>query len=158
MKKFGRWKVLKVEFRLQNDHRQTCCECICACGTKRWIELTKLTHGRTESCGCLRDERRNEKLTKHGLSRAPEYKIWHAMIARCSNPRSKSWKDYGGRGIKVCSRWRKSFLAFYKDMGARPNPKLTLDRWDNNGNYQPSNCQWETRKYQAKNRRCSVPA
>ena len=75
------------------------------------------------------------------------------MILRCRDPKNKDWKNYGERGIKVCVRWQKSVLNFYKDMGPRPDPNLTLDRWDNNGNYEPSNCQWETRHYQNLNRR-----
>lgn len=86
-------------------------------------------------------------------SHRPEYPVYIAMVMRCENPKDKGYKNYGGRGISVCPRWRESFDNFFADMGARPSDKHTLDREDNDGNYEPSNCRWVTMTVQARNTR-----
>lgn len=92
---------------------------------------------------------------KHGMFGTPEYKAWSAMIQRCSNPKDSRYYSHGGRGIKVCDEWRASFENFYKDMGDRPSDKHSLDRIDNDGNYEPTNCKWSTQSEQNFNKRIS---
>lgn len=87
------------------------------------------------------------------VSKMPEYAVWRSMLARCMYPTSANWKYYGGRGIKVCDRWKDDFGAFLADMGRRPEPKLQVDRIDTNGNYEPGNCRWATPLQNMQNRR-----
>jgi hypothetical protein len=89
----------------------------------------------------------------HGLRHIPEYHVWAAMKQRCTNPNNKIYKHYGARGIKVCDRWLNSFEAFITDMGRRPTDAHSIERVNNDGNYEPSNCIWATRAVQAKNKR-----
>jgi hypothetical protein len=102
----------------------------------------------------------NTNNLRHGHTRggriSPEYKAWESMNQRCSNPNNRSWKHYGGRGIRVCERWRGSFKAFLLDVGARPSEQHSLDRFPNmNGNYEPGNVRWATREQQGSNKRAN---
>lgn len=91
---------------------------------------------------------------QHGMHATPEYRAWEGLIQRTTNPRHRSWKNYGGRGITVCQSWRDSFEAFFKEIGSRPGPEHSLDRYpDNDGNYEPGNVRWATRAEQEQNKR-----
>ena len=96
-----------------------------------------------------------KKIEKHGLSDKPVYIAWRDLKQRVLNKNSRLYKDYGGRGIGICDRWRESFVAFYEDMGDRPSPKHSLDRIDVNGDYTPENCRWTTKDKQCQNKRLS---
>lgn len=140
--------------------------CVCDCGEHREVMPGHLERGTQKSCGCFKAERSRtwmvergaEGRTTHGLSRRPEYRVWASMIQRCHNERDPSYHWYGGRGILVCQDWRQSFEAFYRDMGPRPDPSLSIDRIDNDGNYGPGNCRWATKSQQNLNRRTKETA
>jgi len=94
--------------------------------------------------------------SRHGYTGTSEYDAWRHMIQRCHNPNDISWKNYGGRGISVCERWRHSFDNFIEDIGPKPSFKHTLDRINNDGNYEPTNCRWATRQEQVANTRPNI--
>lgn len=154
--RFGRLAVVAEAPRSGGKVRW---ECLCDCGSKIVATTSNLRTAHTASCGCMRSEinsrRAIERNTVHGHNKVggetPTHRSWASMLKRCSNGNHKSFKDYGGRGIKVCDQWR-NFETFLADMGERPLGR-TLDRIDVNGNYDASNCRWATLSEQQKNKR-----
>lgn len=151
--RFGRLRVLESAGSANGVSRWLC---RCDCGNEKVVLGKDMRSGNTSSCGCLSREVNGNRT--HGRSQSKPYKVWKSMVKRCVNPKDPAYARYGGRGIVVCSRWRfgegglSGFECFISDMGERPEG-LTVERVNNDGNYEPENCRWDTRRAQSRNKR-----
>lgn len=154
---FGAWTTTGSVYR-DREKRKTRVPCRCVCGKTRDVQAKDLRKGISASCGCIGNKIAAAKRTTHGLTprgpQPPEYHCWASMIQRCTNPSAVAYPYYGGRGISVCDRWRNSYTDFLADVGPRPGPAYSLDRYpDMNSNYEPGNIRWATKAEQSSNTR-----
>jgi hypothetical protein len=161
--KFGRLSVIKIDHRKkQGNGTRLYWECLCDCGKRTVVQSTHILSGHTTSCGCFLKERQMAANTTHGFSVGgamhEAWRCWNGMKTRCLNKNSRSYANYGGRGITICERWlgEMGFANFVSDMGPRPSSKHSVGRKENDKNYEPGNCRWETASEQGGNTRATV--
>jgi hypothetical protein len=157
-KEFGRLKPLRIIGRTKQRSPIWLCEC--ECGEIKEVPCKDLISGNTQSCGCLKLEMLQKRSFIHGQAVrgavSKEWYSWWMAQERCTNPQNKSYHRYGGRGVKFCDRWANNFDNFYSDMGKKPSGKYTLGRKDNDKDYEPDNCRWETDLEQQNNKSSNV--
>jgi hypothetical protein len=151
---FGRLTVLEIAHDKKTHNQGVCFKCQCACGNIHYASLMHLNSGAVRSCGCLLKESATLFQTTHGKSKTRLFRIWSGMKQRCTNPIGKDYSKWGGRGIRVCDEWIADFMNFYSwAITNCYSEHLSLDRKDNDGNYEPSNCKWSTPLQQQNNSR-----
>lgn len=148
-RKFGRITVIDLSGVSKNGKKVW--NCVCDCGVEKRILSGSLLSGRTKSCGCLSVDTSRENATIHNHCYENIYSIYKGIKSRCYNKNHKNYSTYGGRGVIMCDRWLNDVNLFILDMGPRPSTRHSVDRIDNNGNYEPSNCKWSTQKEQCNN-------
>ena len=149
-KQFSSWSIINY---IETKNKRPIYLCRCVCGKEKNSILKDIVNGRSKSCGC---QNVKNHIT-HGMSKTKVYNIWQNIKNRCTNKKSGKWHRYGGRGISMCENWFNSFDEFFKDMGHPPTTKHSIDRIDNDGNYEPTNCKWSTQKEQCNNRGSKQP-
>lgn len=151
-------RLIVLYFVGHDKYKQRLYECRCDCGKIVIAVSGGLTSGNTKSCGCYKRDVLIQHKTKHNYSgkNSKEYNAWGNIKSRCSNPNRADYKNYGGRGIKICDRWMNSFENFLADIGRAPSQKHSIERKDNDGNYEPNNAFWATKDQQSNNKRTNV--
>lgn len=156
-RRFGRLVVLCVDDIVKYESTtHIIWRCLCDCGSEVLVRASNLRSGNSTSCGCRKKEVLKDKATKHGMKSSPEYKSWCHIKDRCLNSKNKKWRHYGGRGITIHHGWVDDFQSFLDHIGPRPGPGHSVDRINNDGNYEPGNVRWATYTEQNRNRRRSA--
>jgi hypothetical protein len=147
-KKFNKLTVIEDDYTQKYVYHKEV-KCLCECGATCIKKLKYILSGETKSCGCLKLLPAH---VTHGMTNTPEHKVWFGIKRRCYNQNEKNYKDYGAKGIVMSDDWKNNFLSFYNDMGPRPDNSFSIERKNNQGNYEKDNCKWATSKEQGRNK------
>jgi len=154
--KFG---CLTVVERAETKNKRAFWKCRCDCGNEPIVQAGHLVSGHTQSCGCLKNKKSMERRLTHGMARTHLYQVWNGIKNRCFNTKVKSYSSYGGRGITIYPEWKDNFQAFYDYVSKLEHfgeEGYSLDRINNDGNYEPNNLRWADRQEQCRNRRTNI--